>query len=156
MFSRIHSAVCRGVEGIDIYVETDISRGLPGTSIVGLASTMVMESRERIKSAIINADLDYPRGKITVNLTPASLRKNSSCLDLPIAIGILASEGSIRLRVAEDWAVIGELALDGRVLGVEGALTCAHAHHVKVAGQGALDVGVPGLGGRLRFATRPG
>ena len=89
MFSRIHSAVCRGVEGIDIYVETDISRGLPGTSIVGLASTMVMESRERIKSAIINSDLDYPRGKITVNLTPASIRKNSSGLDLPIAAGIL-------------------------------------------------------------------
>ena len=91
MFSRIHSAVCKGIEGRPVYVETDISRGLPGTCIVGLASTMVMESRERIRSAIINSDLDYPRGRITVNLTPASLRKTGSGLDLPIAIGILAS-----------------------------------------------------------------
>ena len=122
MYSRIRSAVCSGMEGREVFVETDISRGLPGIGVVGLASTMVMESRERIRKAIENSGYEYPKGRITVNLTPASLRKNSSCLDLPIAIGILASEGSIRLRVAEDWAVIGELALDGRVLGVEGAL----------------------------------
>ena len=122
MYSRTRSAVCSGMEGREVYVETDISRGLPGIGMVGLASTMVMESRERIRSAIENSGYDYPKGRITVNLTPASLRKNSSCLDLPIAIGILASEGNIRLRVAEDWGVIGELALDGRVLGVEGAL----------------------------------
>ena len=122
MYSRTRSAVCSGMEGREVFVETDISRGLPGIGMVGLASTMVMESRERIRSAIENSGYDYPKGRITVNLTPASLRKNSSCLDLPIAIGILASEGNIRLRVAEDWGVIGELALDGRVLGVEGAL----------------------------------
>ena len=122
MYSRTRSAVCYGMEGREVFVETDISRGLPGIGMVGLASTMVMESRERIKSAIENSGYEYPKGRITVNLTPASLRKNSSCLDLPIAIGILASEGNIRLRVAEDWGVIGELALDGRVLGVEGAL----------------------------------
>jgi len=122
MYSRTRSAVCLGMEGREVFAETDISRGLPGIGVVGLASTMVMESRERIKSAIMNSGYDYPKGRITVNLTPASLRKNSSCLDLPIAIGILASEGDIRLRVAEDWGIIGELALDGRVLGVEGAL----------------------------------
>lgn len=122
MYSRIRSAVCFGMEGKEVFVETDISRGLPGIGVVGLASTMVMESRERIKKAIENSGYEYPKGRITVNLTPASLRKNSSCLDLPIAIGILASEGNIRVRVTEDWAVIGELALDGRVLGVEGAL----------------------------------
>lgn len=122
MYSRTRSAVCSGMEGREVFVETDISRGLPGIGMVGLASTMVMESRERIRNAIENSGYEYPKGRITVNLTPASLRKNSSCLDLPIAIGILASEGSIRLRVAEDWGVIGELALDGRVLGVEGAL----------------------------------
>ena len=122
MYSRTRSAVCYGMEGREVFVETDISRGLPGIGMVGLASTMVMESRERIRNAIENSGYEYPKGRITVNLTPASLRKNSSCLDLPIAIGILASEGNIRLRVAEDWGVIGELALDGRVLGVEGAL----------------------------------
>ena len=122
MYSRTRSAVCKGIEGKTVFVETDISRGLPGIGVVGLASTMVMESRERIKSAILNSGYEFPKGRITVNLTPASLRKNSSCLDLPIAIGILASEGSIRARVTEEWGMIGELALDGRVLGVDGAL----------------------------------
>ena len=124
------------MEGREVFVETDISRGLPSIGVVGLASTMVMESRERIRKAIENSGYEYPKGRITVNLTPASLRKNSSCLDLPIAIGILASEGNIRVRVAEDWAVIGELALDGRVLGVEGALPMML--HMK-------DIGVKGI-----------
>ena len=122
MYSRIRTAVCAGMDGREVFAETDISRGLPGIGMVGLASTMVMESRERIRSAIINSGYEFPRGRITVNLTPASLRKNSSCLDLPVAIGILASEGSIRCRVPDKWGIIGELSLDGRVLGVESAL----------------------------------
>lgn len=122
MYSRTRSAVCLGIEGREVFVETDITRGLPGIGMSGLASTMVMESRERIKNAIINSGYDFPKGRITVNLTPASLRKNSSCLDLPIAAGILASEGCIRSRMLDKWGIIGELALDGRVLGVEAAL----------------------------------
>ena len=122
MYSRTRSAVCMGIEGKEVFVETDITRGLPGIGMSGLASTMVMESRERIRNAIINSGYEFPKGRITVNLTPASLRKNSSCLDLPIAAGILASEGCIRSRMLDKWGVIGELALDGRVLGVEGAL----------------------------------
>ena len=122
MYSRTRSAVCLGIEGREVFVETDITRGLPGIGMSGLASTMVMESRERIKNAIINSGYEFPKGRITVNLTPASLRKNSSCLDLPIASGILASEGCIRSRMLDKWGIIGELALDGRVLGVEGAL----------------------------------
>lgn len=122
MYSRTRSAVCLGIEGREVFVETDITRGLPGIGMSGLASTMVMESRERIRNAIINSGYEFPKGRITVNLTPASLRKNSSCLDLPIAAGILASEGCIRARMLDKWGIIGELALDGRVLGVEGAL----------------------------------
>lgn len=122
MYSRTRSAVCLGIEGRTVFVETDITRGLPGIGMSGLASTMVMESRERIRNAIINSGYEFPKGRITVNLTPASLRKNSSCLDLPIAAGILASEGCIRSRMLDRWGIIGELALDGRVLGVEGAL----------------------------------
>lgn len=122
MYSRVRSAVCVGMEGRQVFVETDISRGLPGIGMVGLASTMVMESRERIKSAVINSGYDFPKGRITINLTPASLHKNSSCLDLPAAIGILAGEGCIRQSAVEDWGMIGELSLDGRVLGVDGAL----------------------------------
>ena len=122
MYSRTRSAVCVGMEGREVFVETDITRGLPGIGMSGLASTMVMESRERIKNAIINSGYEFPKGRITVNLTPASLRKNSSCLDLPIAAGILASEGCIRSRMLDKWGIIGELSLDGRVLGVNGAL----------------------------------
>ena len=136
MYSRTRSAVCFGMEGKEVFVETDISRGIPGIGMVGLASTMVMESRERIKNAIENSGYEYPKGRITVNLTPASLRKNSSCLDLPIAIGILASEGYVRLRVVDDWGMIGELSLDGRVLGVEGALPMML--HMK-------DIGIKGI-----------
>lgn len=122
MFSRIHTAVCRGVEGTEVFVETDIARGLPGIYIVGLASTMVMESRERIKSAIINSDLEYPRGRITVNLTPASLRKTGSGLDLPIAAGVLSSCAYIDAAKAWEYGIVGELSLEGRVLGVNGVL----------------------------------
>ncbi len=135
MYSRTRSAVCLGMEGKDVFVETDITRGLPGIGMSGLASTMVMESRERIKNAIINSGYEFPKGRITVNLTPASLRKNSSCLDLPIAAGILASEGCIRSRMLDKWGIIGELALDGRVLGVEGALPMIlHMHDIGLKG----------------------
>jgi magnesium chelatase family protein len=122
MFSRIHSAVLSGIEGREVFVETDIARGLPGIYMVGLASTMIMESRERIKSAILNSGLEYPRGRITVNLTPASLRKNGSGLDLPIAAGILASYMYIDSVKADQYGIIGELSLEGRVLGVSGVL----------------------------------
>lgn len=122
MFSRIHSAVCSGVEGKVVNVESDISRGLPGINIVGLASTLVMESRERIRSAIINSGMEYPHGRITVNLTPASLHKNGSCLDLPIAVGILTSSLLIDMAGIEEWGIIGELALDGRILRIDGVL----------------------------------
>lgn len=122
MYSRIRTAVCLGIEGREVLVETDISKGLPGISMVGLAQTTVMESKDRIKSAIINSGFNYPRTKITINLIPAELRKNSSCLDLPIAMGILISEYMPGIRDLKDTAVIGELALDGRVSGVKAVL----------------------------------
>lgn len=125
MFSKVNTAVCHGVTGITVTVETDIKSGLPNMSIVGLASTTVMESRERIKSAIINSGFDYPRGRITVNLTPSDLRKNGSAMDLPIAVGLLASTlyaDAVRVR---EYGIIGALSLDGEVLGVDGVLPMA-------------------------------
>ena len=103
-------------------METVLSRGLPAIIVVGLASTTVMESKERIRSAIINSGFEYPRGRITINLMPAELRKNSSCLDLPMAVGVIASEGLFNTEGLSDWAIIGELTLDGRVSEVRGAL----------------------------------
>ncbi len=122
MFSRIRSAVVSGIEGCEVSVETDIANGLPSVCIVGLASTMVMESRERIKSAIVNSGFDFPHSKITVNLTPASVRKSGSCLDLAISIGILTSTEAVNARRAEEYGIVGELALDGTVLGIDGLL----------------------------------
>jgi len=122
MFSIVKSAVCTGIEGKPVNVETDISTGLPHVNIVGLASTTVQESRERIRNAVLNSGFEYPRGRITVNLTPASLRKSGSCLDLPIATGILTSCGYINEDNAGNYGIIGELSLDGRVLGIDGAL----------------------------------
>ena len=122
MYSRIRSAVCAGIEGREVFVETDISRGLPSVSVVGLASTTVMESKERIKNAIINSGFEYPRLRVTINLVPADLKKNSSCLDLPMAMGMLVSEMKEYPADLNDFAVIGELTLDGRVNAVRAAL----------------------------------
>ncbi|MBQ0040574.1 MAG: YifB family Mg chelatase-like AAA ATPase [Clostridiales bacterium] len=122
MISKIKTAVCMGINGKMVNVETDISNGLPNMNIVGLASTMVMESKERIKSAIINSGYEYPRGRVTVNLTPADVRKTGSGLDLPIAIGLLAAGLYVNNAKAREYGIIGALSLDGEVLGVEGLL----------------------------------
>lgn len=122
MFSKLNTAVCIGLEGRRVRVETDIRSGLPNMNIVGLASATVMEARERIKSAIINSGYEYPRGRITVNLTPADLRKNGSSLDLPIALGLLTSSMIVNPVKADEYGIMGELSLDGEVLGVAGIL----------------------------------
>ncbi len=122
MISVIRTSVCSGIEGNAVCVETDISKGLPCVNIVGLASTTVKESKERIKSAIINSGYDYPRKRVTVNLSPAGLRKNGSGLDLPMAIGMLASSFYVDVRRASEYGIIGELSLDGHVLAVTGIL----------------------------------
>lgn len=139
MFSRIRSAVCAGMEGREVFVETDIARGLPGISIVGLASTMIKESKDRIKSAIVNTGREFPRGRITVNLTPASLHKSGSCLDLPIAVGILAAGFEVDAAAAQVPGIIGELALDGSLLRVNGILPMI----MKMKEAGIRDVIVP-------------
>lgn len=113
MYSSVTSSVVCGIEGHVINVETDINPGLPNTSIVGLASTVVMESRERIRSALINSGFEYPHGRVTINLVPADLKKAGSCLDLPISISLLASDGKINPDKCREYAMIGELSLDG-------------------------------------------
>lgn len=122
MFSKVNTAVCIGVEGKPVVVETEIFNGLPNMNIVGLASSAVVEARERIRTAIINSDYKYPQGRIIVNLTPANFRKNGSSLDLPIAIGLLASSLYVSVSNAMEYGIIGELSLDGEVLGIDGVL----------------------------------
>ncbi|MDO5708002.1 MAG: YifB family Mg chelatase-like AAA ATPase [Andreesenia angusta] len=124
MISKIKTCILMGLEGIIIYVETDISRGMPGFQIVGLAGASIKESKERVKSAIKNSDFDFPISKIIANLSPANIKKEGSHLDLPIAIGILKSSNIIEKKI-DEYAFLGELSLDGRILEIDGALPIA-------------------------------
>lgn len=123
MLAKIYSCTVADLDGEIIEVEVDASfHSIPNTVIVGLPDTAVQESRERVRAAIRNSDLTYPRKKITINLAPADIRKEGSFFDLPIAIGILAAGGSIPLENFEKSLIIGELSLDGSVRHVRGIL----------------------------------
>jgi magnesium chelatase family protein len=120
MLAKIISAAAFGLDGKQVEVEVDISRGLPGLKIVGLPDKAVEEARERVASAIKNSDAKFPNKKVTINLAPADLKKEGSIYDLPIAIGILQASGQIKTGRNEIY--LGELALDGRLRPIKGAL----------------------------------
>ncbi len=125
MLSIVKSGGTLGVEGYIVDVEVNISPGLPQFITVGLPDTAVKESRERVKSAITNIGLSFPIKKITVNLAPADIQKQGTLYDLPIAIAILSSSGIIDSDKISDFAFIGELALDGKLRKIKGALPIA-------------------------------
>lgn len=122
MLAKINSYGLIGIEGYGLQVEIDINPGIPGYDVVGLADTAIKESKERVKSAIKNTAYNYPINKIIVNLAPAWTKKEGSLYDLPIAIGILVANGTIKQRDVEDYVFIGELSLDGSVRKVNGVL----------------------------------
>lgn len=111
-----------GLVGQRIDIEVDVSNGLPGFSLLGLPDATLNESRERIRSAIVNSGLNWPNRKITVALSPAWIPKSGSAFDLPIALAILAATGQIPIDVLENRIYIGELSLDGEIRGVRGVL----------------------------------
>lgn len=123
MFSRTYGATVFGLHGNIITVETDISNGLPAFEIVGLAATSVKESKERVRSAIKNSGYEFPMRRITVNLAPADLKKDSAGLDAAIAAGIMVSSGQIPAELCRQTLFIGELALDGTIRPVAGILS---------------------------------
>lgn len=124
--SRCRGVVLNGVEGLIVDIEVFISQGLPGMNIVGLADTAVGESRDRVRAAISNSQLNWPgERKITVGLSPASLHKKGAALDLGIALGVMSANRQI--PELENALVIGELALDGSVRPVRGVLVAALA-----------------------------
>jgi magnesium chelatase family protein len=125
MPTSVASTALVGIEGVPVEVEVDVAPGIPATRIVGLPDTAVGEARERIRSAIRAAGYTWPARRITINLAPADLRKSGGSFDLAIAIGILLASGQIHHRGKETLAAIGELALDGRVRSVPGALPLA-------------------------------
>ncbi len=122
MSIKIKSAAFSGVEGILINVEVDITYGLPTFNIVGLGDMAVKESKERVRAAIINSGLEFPVGRITVNLAPAHIRKEGSHYDLSIAVGVLAATNQILCDGLSEIIFIGELSLNGDINKINGAL----------------------------------
>lgn len=140
MPAKIFSATVIGLEATPVEVEADAFSGLPSFSIVGLPDTTVQEARERVRGAIKNSGVQFPSGKIVVNLAPANLRKEGSGFDLPIAIALLQAAQKLRLsfgflnnfgeKIENPWEKIlflGELALDGKLRPVPGVLAVAQA-----------------------------
>jgi len=125
MFARTFGATTLGVDGLIIDVEVDAAAGLPGFDIVGLADALVKEARERVRTAIRNSGIQLRQEKITINLAPADLRKDSSGLDLPIAVGLLAAYGLIASANLDRYLFAAELSLEGECRGVRGILPMA-------------------------------
>ena len=122
MAIQIMSASFTGIKGVLVTVEIDITRGLPALNIVGMADTSVKESKERVRSAILNSGFDFPVNRITINLAPADLKKEGSLFDLPIAIGILLATKQITVNDINEYLFIGELSLFGELKKVRGSL----------------------------------
>src|SRR5215469_7200050 len=114
----VYSRAQDGVAAPLVTCEVHLSGGLPGTSIVGLPEAAVKEARDRVRAAILNAQLDYPQRKITVNLAPADLPKDGGRFDLPIALGILAANGGIPKERLQRYEFLGELGLFGELSAV--------------------------------------
>lgn len=128
--SLVQSRALLGLDAASVTVEVHLANGLPSFTLVGLAETEVKEARERVRSAIQNAGLEFPHNKrITVNLAPADLPKDSGRFDLPIALGILAASGQIDSAQLAGHEFAGELSLSGELRPVRGALAMALALH---------------------------
>ena len=149
--ARTHSVALVGVEGHLIEVEADIAQGLPATILVGLPDTALREARDRIRAAIVNSGENWPRTKITVGLSPASLPKRGSGFDLAIAIAILAAADAVPLSSPAGKMFLAELGLDGRLRPVPGVLPAVVAAEsgvdtVVVAAENAAEARlVPGV-----------
>ena len=136
MIARAKSCGLIGLEGYIVEVEADISQGIPAFDMVGLPDAAVKESKERVRAAMKNCNLQFPIKRITVNLAPASLKKNGPSYDLPITMALLAASGQIKQEFLENSIFLGELSLDGRVRPVNGVLPMV---------MGAKDEGVKNL-----------
>ena len=126
MISRVHSSILQGIDAIAGEVEADVARGGIGElKLVGLAETAVKESVSRIQAALRNSGYRWPGPKVTINLAPADVKKDSAAFDLPIAIAVMLAGGMFASEKIDDYLIVGELALDGRVRRVKGALATA-------------------------------
>src|SRR4249920_1863632 len=122
----------RGLAGLDaplVRVEAHLGNGLPAFTIVGLPETEVKEARDRVRAAIETTGFEFPQRRITVNLAPADLPKESGRFDLPIAVGVLAASGQVRSRDLAQLEFAGELALSGDLRPIRGALAMTFSAH---------------------------
>jgi magnesium chelatase family protein len=141
MISRVHSAILQGIDAVACEVEADVvaSANEPQIKLVGLADKAVQESVSRIQAALRNSGYRWPGTKVTISLAPADVKKESAAFDLPIAIALMIAGGQFQTEKTEDYLLMGELALDGRVRAGRGALAAA----MLAAGQGRRGIIVP-------------
>ncbi len=125
--SIIYTRAGVGIEAPLVTVETHLSNGLPSMNIVGLPEAAVKESKDRVRSALINANFEFPTRRITINLAPADLPKDGGRFDLPIALGILCATGQLNVDDISQYEFMGELALSGELRKVNGILPAALA-----------------------------
>lgn len=125
LLATVQSAAVLGVDAFGVQIEVDVSAGLPSMMIVGLPDIAVQESKERVRTAIRNAGYPFPVSRIVVNLAPADVRKEGPAFDLPIAVALLAAQGVVAQQLLDDTVICGELALDGQLRAVRGAINIA-------------------------------
>ena len=126
-FAQVYTRSVVGLHAPQVSIEVHLSQGLPALTIVGLPAAAVRESKDRVRSAILNSGFQFPNRRLTINLAPADLPKDGARLDLPIAIGILAASGQLEPEVLSGFEFIGELALNGELRQVSGSLAVARA-----------------------------
>ena len=127
MFTKVNSVGIQGIEGVLIGVEADVGDGLPGFSMVGYLSSEVREAQERVKTALKNSGYRLNAKKVTVNLSPANIRKAGTSYDLPIALAVLGAYGQADLKKIGPFAAVGELGLNGRIKPVSGVMSMVMA-----------------------------
>lgn len=156
MFSKSYSAAIHGIDGLIVSVEADVSDGLPLFDMVGYLGSEVREARERVRVALKNSGYMLPAKRITINLSPADIRKEGTAFDLPVAIAILTAFGYLPEENLKDYLIIGELSLNGNIHKVNGVLPIVYAARqqgflkcvvpLENAGEGAVVEGIDTYG----------
>ena len=139
-FAQVYTRSVVGLHAPKVIIEVHLSQGLPALTIVGLPEAAVRESKDRVRSAILNSGFQFPNRRLTINLAPADLPKDGARLDLPIAIGILAASGQLDPEVLTGFEFIGELALNGNLRQVTGSLAVARAIKAEALATKVLQV----------------
>ena len=122
MYSIVSTAIIRGINSLPVQVEADVSDGMPMFEMVGFLASEVKEARERVRAALRNSGCRLPAKRITVNLSPANIKKTGSAFDLPVAAAILAALGMLPSERLATLLIVGEIGLNGSVQPVEGIL----------------------------------